>query len=133
MYYANSVVVGDLIFLSGKTAESPYTGRVETDVLEEQMVLAMDKLRLAMEEAGSSLNNLIHAIVMLKNLEDYPRMRKTELEYDLEHAPLLTVEPKAGMFNQVHSLATPKLLVQIDAIGVVSNVPRGLYPKENDR
>lgn len=127
MYYASSVAVGNLLFLSGKTGESPYTGRVETDVIEEQMVLALDKLRMAMEEAGSSLQNIIHTIAMLRDLEDYPAMRKTELEYYLKHAPLLTVEPKAGMFNRPFSLATPRLLVQIDAVGVVSAVPSGLY------
>ena len=115
------------------TAESPYTDRIETDVIEEQMVLVFDKLKEAMEQAGSSLQNIVHTIAMLRNLEDYPAMRKAELEYYLEHAPLLTTEPKAGMFNRPYSLATPKLLVQYDVVGVVSDVPSGLYGGENSK
>jgi len=123
-YYANSVVVGNLIFLSGKAAESPYTDRIETDVFEEQMVLALDKLRLAMEEAGSSMDNLVKTIMLLRNLEDYPRMRKTELEYYQKHAPLLVDEPPASTFIQPCSLATPKFLIEIEAIGVIPDVSR---------
>ena len=124
MYYASSVVVGNLIFLSGQAAVSPYTGRIETDIFEEQMVLALDKVRLAMEEAGSSMDNLVKTIMLLKNLEDYPRMRKTELEYYQRHAPLLLDEPPAGTFILPRSLATPKFLIEIDAIGVVHDVSR---------
>ncbi len=118
-YYANSVVVGNLIFIAGKAAESPYTDRIETDVFEEQMVLVLDKLRLAMEEAGSSMDNLVKTVMLLRNLEDYPRMRKTELEYYQKHAPFLVDEPPASTFIQPLSLATPKFLIEIDAIGVI--------------
>ncbi len=118
-YYANSVVVGNLIFIAGKAAESQYTDRIETDVFEEQMVLVLDKLRLAMEEAGSSMDNLVKTVMLLRNLEDYPRMRKTELEYYQKHAPFLVDEPPASTFIQPLSLATPKFLIEIDAIGVI--------------
>lgn len=117
MYYSSSVVVGSLIFLSGKAGISPYSGRIESDVFEEQMVLALDRLRLSLEEAGSSMNNLIKTVMLLRDLEDYPQMRKTELEYYQQHAPLLLQEPPASTFIQTRSLATPRFLIEIDAIG----------------
>jgi len=123
MYYASSVTVGNLVFFSGEVGKSPYTNRIETDVFEEQMVLALDKLRLAMEEAGSSMNNLVKTVMLLRNLEDYPRMRKTELEYYQKHAPLLIDEPPASTFIQPVSLATSKFLFEIDAIGFIPGVP----------
>jgi enamine deaminase RidA (YjgF/YER057c/UK114 family) len=65
------------------------------------------------------MNNLVKTVMLLRNLEDYPRMRKTELEYYQKHAPLLVDEPPASTFIQPISLATSKFLVEIDAIGFI--------------
>jgi len=118
--FSRSVVVGNLIFVSGCQGMNPETVKTETDVFEEQMVIALDKVRMAMEEAGSSMNNVVRTLMLLKNLEDYPRMRKTELEYYQKHATFLVDNPPASTFMQVASLARPEFLVEIDVIGVVS-------------
>jgi 2-iminobutanoate/2-iminopropanoate deaminase len=118
--FSRSVVVGNLIFVSGCQGMNAETLKTETDVFEEQMVIALDKVRMAMEEAGSSMNNIVRTLMLLKNLEDYPRMRKTELEYYQKHAPFLVDNPPASTFMQVASLARPEFLVEIDVIGVVS-------------
>lgn len=118
--FARSVVVGNLVFVSGCQGQNDETMRTETNVFEEQMVIALEKVRKAMEEVGSSMNNVIKTLYMLKRLEDYPRMRKTELEYYQKHAPLLVEYPPASTFLQVASLAKPEFLVEVDVIGVVS-------------
>jgi len=118
--FSRSVVVGNLIFVSGCQGQNDETLRTETNVFEEQMVIALDKVRMAMEEADSSMNNIVKTLILLKNLEDYPRMRKTELEYYQKHAPLLVEDPPASTFMQVTSLAKPEFLVEIDVIGVIS-------------
>ena len=117
--YAASVVAGNLIFVSGCQGQNEETARVETDVFEEQMIVALDKVRAVMDEAGSSMNNIVKTLMMLKNLEDYPKMRKTELEYYQKYAPLLVENPPASTFMQV-GLAKPEFLVEIDVVGVVS-------------
>ena len=117
--FARSVVAGNLIFVSGCQGQNDETVQLETDVFEEQMIIALDKVRHAMEEAGSSMNNVIKTLMLLKNLEDYPRMRKTELEYYQKYAPLLVADPPASTFMKV-DLAKPGFLVEIDVIGVVS-------------
>jgi len=118
--FSRSVVVGNLIFVSGCQGMNSETLKTETDVFEEQMVIALDKVRMAMEEAGSSMNNVVKTLMLLKNLEDYPRMRKTELEYYQKYAPFLVDNPPASTFLQVASLARPEFLVEIDVIGVIS-------------
>ena len=117
--FARSVAVGNLIFVSGCQGQNDATLKTETNVFEEQMVIALDKVRAAMEEAGSSMNNIVKTLMLLKNLEDYPRMRKTELEYYQKHAPYLVENPPASTFLQVN-LAKPEFLVEIDVIGVIS-------------
>ncbi len=117
--FSRSVVAGNLIFVSGCEGLNDETGELETDVFEEQMIIALDKVRYAMEEAGSSLNNIIKTLMLLKHLEDYPRMRKTELEYYQKYAPLLVEDPPASTFMVV-DLALPGFLVEIDVVGVIS-------------
>lgn len=117
--FANSVVAGNLIFISGCQGQNDETVQVETDVFEEQMIIALDKVRHCMEEAGSDMNNVIKTLMMLKRLEDYPKMRKTELEYYQKHAPMLVEDPPASTFMVV-GLAKPEFLVEIDVVGVVS-------------
>jgi len=117
--FARSVAVGNLIFVSGCQGQNDTTLKTETNVFEEQMVIALDKVRAAMEETGSSMNNIVKTLMLLKNLEDYPRMRKTELEYYQKHAPYLVENPPASTFMQVN-LAKPEFLVEIDVIGVIS-------------
>jgi 2-iminobutanoate/2-iminopropanoate deaminase len=117
--FARSVVAGNLVFVSGCQGQNDETLKVESNVFEEQMTVALDKVRHAMEETGSSMNNVIKTIILLKYLEDYPRMRKTEVEYYQKHAPHLVEYPPASTFMQVN-LAKPEFLVEIDVIGVLS-------------
>jgi len=118
-YYANSVVVGNLIFLSGQCPFDPVTGKLETDVFEEQMVIALDNLRAALEETGSSLENLVKTHMLLPNPENFPSMRKIELEYYQKYAPPLVDEPPASTVIHPLKLAAPRLLIEIDAIGFI--------------
>jgi len=118
--FARSVVVGNLVFVSGCTGQDTLTGKPTPENFEEQMVSALDKVKAAMEEVGSSLNNVVKTLMLLKNLQDYPRMRKTELEYYQKHAPFLVDNPPASTFMQVASLAKPEFLVEVDVIGVLS-------------
>ena len=117
--FSRSVVAGNLIFISGCEGQNDETVTIDTDVLEEQMLIALDKIKMAMEEVGSSMNNVIKTTMLLKHLEDYPRMRKTELEYYQKHAPLLVEDPPASTFMQVN-LAEPGFVIEIEAIGVIS-------------
>lgn len=117
--FANSVVVGNLIFVSGCQGQNDEIVRVDTDVFEEQMIVALDKVRACMEEAGSSMNNIVKTMMLLKDVKDYPKMRRTELEYYQKYAPRLVEDPPASTFMEV-GLAKPEFLVEIDVVGVIS-------------
>ena len=118
--FARSVVAGNLIFISGMTGADLETGKVTSDDFKEQMLVALDKIRMAMEETGSSMNNIIKTLILLKDLNDYPSMRKTELEYYQKHAPFLIQEPPASTVFQPVSLARPEFLIEIEVVGVLS-------------
>jgi 2-iminobutanoate/2-iminopropanoate deaminase len=117
--YAASVVAGNLIFVSGCQGQNEETARVETDVFEEQMIIALNKVRRSMEQAGSCMDNVIKTTILLKDVKDYHTMRKTEFEYYQKYAPRLVEDPPASTFMVV-GLGKPEYLVEIDVVGVVS-------------
>lgn len=109
---------GNLLYISGCDASGPGTGEAPDDV-EQQIIAALDKVRSATEAAGSSMDNVIKTLMMLKHLEDYPKMRKAETEYYEKHAPQLVVNPPASTFIQLPAITTPGSLFQIDATAVL--------------
>ena len=117
--FSRSIVVGNLIFISGCQGANDETARVETMIFEEQMEIALGKIRHALEEADSSMNNLIKNLIMLKNLDDYPAMRRTELAYYQKYAPFLIDNPPVSSVLGVQ-LGKPEYLVEIESIGVIT-------------
>jgi 2-iminobutanoate/2-iminopropanoate deaminase len=117
--YASAVVVGNLVFLSGMTAQDTKTGACLTDTISQQMVVCLDKVKAALEEAGSCMENIVKTLILLKDVKDYQMMRKTELEYYQKHAPRLVEEPPASTFMQPAALARPEFLIEIDVIAVL--------------
>ncbi len=112
--------IGNLIFLSGMDGRTFDTGAVTSDDFEGQLILCLDKIRLTLEEAGSSMNNLVRHLVLLKNCEDSRRMWKPMLEYYQQYAPELVTDPPAITITQVDALESEKCSVGIDSIAVMS-------------
>ena len=117
--YANAVTVDNLIFVSGMTAQDPATGGCLTNTIQDQMWVAMTKLKDTLEAAGSSMDNLVRTLIMLKDVKDYPVMRATELKFYEQYAPSLIDKPCGSTFLQPGALARPEFLVEIEAIAVV--------------
>jgi 2-iminobutanoate/2-iminopropanoate deaminase len=115
--YANCVVVGKTIYISGMNGRSSETGEAVSDTIEGQTWRALEQIDLAMRDAGSSLKNLVKMTTFLKDMKDYQGYRDTERKYFLEHAPELVKEPVASIVVQVASLPKPEFLVKIEAIG----------------
>jgi 2-iminobutanoate/2-iminopropanoate deaminase len=116
--FARSVVVGDIVFVSGSSGRTMETGEVSSDNIRDQMIVALDKIRGALEEAGSSMDNIVKTFIMLKHVEDYQIMRDTELEYYRKYAPFLVDNPPASTFMQPASLSKPNMLVEIEVTAV---------------
>jgi 2-iminobutanoate/2-iminopropanoate deaminase len=119
--FARSVVVGDLVFLSGMSGRTMETGDVSSDDVREQMLVALDKVRAALEEAGSSMEHIVKTTIYLKDVKNYDVMRQTEFEYYQKYAPGLVQEPPASTFVMPASLARPSMLVEIDVVACLKD------------
>jgi 2-iminobutanoate/2-iminopropanoate deaminase len=117
--YANCVVFGKTIYISGMNGRSSETGNVVSDTIEGQTWRALEQIDFVMKQAGSSLKNLLKMTTFLKDLKHYQGYRDTERKYFLEHAPELVKEPVASTVVQVASLPREEFLIEIEAIGIL--------------
>jgi 2-iminobutanoate/2-iminopropanoate deaminase len=120
-HFARSVVVGDLVFLSGMSGRTMETGDVSSDDVKDQMLVALDKVRAALEEAGSSMEHTVKTVIYLKDVKDYDVMRATEWEYYKKYAPGLIEAPPASTFMQPASLSRANMLVEIDVVACLKD------------
>jgi len=118
--YAAAVVVGNLVFMSGMTAESEEDGSCQGDTIEEQVTATLDRVRKHLEEVGSSLENVVKDLIILRDMEDYQGMRTAELAYYQKYAPRLVKEPPASTIFQPARLGRPEFLVEWEVVAVVS-------------
>ena len=114
--FARSVVVGDIVFLSGSSGRTIETGEVSSDDVREQVKVALDKIRGALEEAGSSMEKIAKVTIYLKDIKDYDKVKQAEWDYWTQYAPGLTEHPPASTCMQIVSLSKPNMLVEIDAV-----------------
>ena len=119
--YANAVAVGNLLFVSGMTAQTFEVGNCLTYTAHDQTIVCYEKLKTVLEEAGSCLENLVRTLIFFKDMKDYPVVRAAELEFFKEHAPSLLEAPPASTVLQAAALARPEFLVEIEAIAVLKN------------
>ncbi|MBW1998458.1 MAG: RidA family protein [Deltaproteobacteria bacterium] len=112
--FARSVVAGDFVFLSGCSGRTLETGEISSDDVREQVTVALDKVRLALEEAGSSMENIVKVVIYFRDMKDYEIVKETEMEYYRIHAPSLAKNPPASTVCQVVSLSRDDMLVEFD-------------------
>jgi len=117
--YASAVAVDNLIYVSGMTAQDPATGTCQTYGIRDQMNVCLTRTKKALEEAGSSMENIVKTLILVKDMKDFPELRATELEFYQKNAPRLVQEPPACTAMQIMSLAKPEFLVEYEAIAVL--------------
>jgi 2-iminobutanoate/2-iminopropanoate deaminase len=120
---AQSVVVGNVVFVSGCTCdngEKRVPGRVE-----DQVTLALGKTLCALEAAGGRMEGVVKTFFLLTDLDHYGRVRKTETEFYERCAPQLVTTPPAATLMVVPSLARREFLVQYEVIAALDREAPG--------
>ena len=116
--FARSVVAGDLVFLSGSSGRTMETGEVSSPDVREQVRIALDKIRGALEEAGSSMDQIVKVAIFFKDINDYETVKQAEWDYWTQFAPALVEHPPASIAMQIVSLSKPSMLVEFDIVAL---------------
>jgi enamine deaminase RidA (YjgF/YER057c/UK114 family) len=114
--YTHCVAAGNVVFVSGCTgggAGEPAPG------VEDQVELALESSRRALEAVGSRMDNVVKTFFLLTELSDYGSVRKAETEFYEQHAPRLVTTPPAATLMVVPSLGRPGVRVQYEVIAAL--------------
>jgi enamine deaminase RidA (YjgF/YER057c/UK114 family) len=118
--YAQCIVVDNLLFVSGMTAQDVETGKIMVPDIAAQMNVALSKVEKALKEVGSSMDNVIKTLILLSNPDDYTLMRKTEFEYYQKHAPVLVEFPPVSTLCHAKKIGPgPEYLVEVEVVAVM--------------
>jgi 2-iminobutanoate/2-iminopropanoate deaminase len=79
--YSQGVVHGDLVFVAGQIGVDPGDGQVVDGGIEAQTEQAMKNVAAILEEAGSSLANVLKASIFLVDFGDFPAMNEVYARY----------------------------------------------------
>ena len=108
--WSDAVVVGDLVFITGQLGWDKQTGEF-AEGIENQTELALENLKLVLERAGASLQDVVQTRIYLTQHDDYHKYepiyhryfppagpaRVTVVVADLIHHALFDIEAVAVM------------------------------------
>ena len=73
--YSQAVKAGNLLFLSGQLCANPETGRFERESVAAQTRRIMENIKAIIEEAGGTLDAVVHCRAFLSGHEALPGIR----------------------------------------------------------
>jgi 2-iminobutanoate/2-iminopropanoate deaminase len=74
--YSQAVKAAGLIFVSGTPPTQPATGTLSGTTIQEQTRQCLTNIQAILKEAGSSLENIVSATVVLADEEDFAGMNE---------------------------------------------------------
>lgn len=84
--YSQGNIFGNLIFTSGQIPLDPETGAIVGTTIEEQTEQALKNVKAILEDAGSSMQNVLKTTVFLKNIGDFAAMNAVYAKFFTEGA-----------------------------------------------
>jgi len=85
--YPQAVIHNGLIYLSGQGPIDPQTNEVTLGTIEEETELALENIRIIVEEAGSSLGKVLQVTAYLINMREYARFNEVYRRYFPQDPP----------------------------------------------
>ena len=82
--YSQVVRIGQLLFTSGQIGEDP-----KADI-KTQTSQALDRIRSLLEDAGTSLDNIVKCTIYMTNLDEWPAMNQAYMKYFKDNPPART-------------------------------------------
>lgn len=79
--YSNIVKEGNILYLTSQLSCNLKTGEIITGSIEEQTKNALENIRFLLENADSSLDNVLRARVYMRDVSEFKRMDKVYRTY----------------------------------------------------
>jgi 2-iminobutanoate/2-iminopropanoate deaminase len=95
--YSQGIVHGDLVFVAGQVGLDPETNQVVEGGIKAQTEQAMKNVSAVLEEAGSSLSNVLKASIFLVDFGDFPAMNEVYARFVGPEFPARATVQIAGL------------------------------------
>lgn len=84
--YSQAIKIGEFVFTSGQLPMEAESGELIEDI-KEGTAKALDNLKAVLEEAGSSMENIIKTTIFVKDLNDFQALNEVYGTYFNEEPP----------------------------------------------
>ena len=109
--YSQSVLAGNILFISGQLPINPETGKFAGNDIKSQTEQSLKNIESILEKAGCTMDNVVKTTVLLDDMGDFAKMNEV-------YAKFFTKDYPARAAYEVARL--PKdALVEIEAVAVV--------------
>ena len=85
--YSQAVKAAGLVFISGTAPTDPATGAIAGSTIQEQTRQCLANIQAILEEAGSSLDKMVSATVILADEDDFGGMNEEWLKWFPSNPP----------------------------------------------
>lgn len=108
--YSQAIEVNGFIFTSGVIPINPATGELVTGTIEEQAEQAIHNLSVLLQEAGTSVDNVVKTTVFIKDMNDFSKINEVYATYFTKDYPVRSCVEVARLPKDV--------LIEIEAIAI---------------
>lgn len=106
--YSQAVTHRGLLYVSGQIPIDPATGAPLRATIEEETERALNNLKLIVEDAGSTMDDVLKVTCYLADMDDFPRFNEAYAKFFPEFPPARSAVQVAGLPLDVQ--------VEVDAI-----------------
>ena len=85
--YSQAVKAAGLVFVSGTAPTDPATGAFKGDTIQEQTRQCLANIAAILEAAGSSMDRIVSATVVMADEDDFPGMNEEWLRWFPKNPP----------------------------------------------
>jgi 2-iminobutanoate/2-iminopropanoate deaminase len=85
--YSQAVKAAGLVFVSGTAPHDPATGQLNGATIQEQTRQCLTNIAAILEEAGSSIDKIVSATIILAEEEDFAGMNEEWLRWFPDNPP----------------------------------------------
>ncbi len=85
--YSQAVKAGQFVYISGQIPINPQTGELITADIKDETRQVLDNFKAIVEEAGTSLQNVIKTTIFIKNMEQFSLINEVYATYFPEKPP----------------------------------------------
>jgi 2-iminobutanoate/2-iminopropanoate deaminase len=85
--YSQAVIVNGFVFVAGQIGLVPGNRKMITGGVEAQAKQALDNLTAILEEAGTSLDNVVKVTIFLKDLDHFQQVNEVYAKYFTSDQP----------------------------------------------